>query len=66
MKNSDLSKEVDNCEYKKLLIENMAEKQRYHEKIKENCLEKGRRYYEENKERLQKTSRDRYQGVSEE
>lgn len=34
---------------------------RFHEKIKEKFLGKGRRYYEESKENLQKVGRDRYQ-----
>ena len=33
---------------------------------KEKCLEKGRKYYEENKERLQKRTPDQYRRLSEE
>ena len=40
--------------------ETMTDKQRYHQ----NCLEKGRRYYE--KERLQKMACDLYKALSEE
>ena len=36
---------------------NMKEQQSYHKKKK--CLEKGRQYYEENKESLQKTKTKR-------
>ena len=44
----------------------MAEQQRYREKNRESCIGKGRQYYEEIKERLQKMARDRYRGSSEE
>ena len=38
--------------------ETKTEQQRYCERNKQKCLEKGRRYYEENTEKLQKISRD--------
>ena len=40
--------------------------QRYREGNSKKCLEKGRRYYEKNKERLQKMARDQYRGLSKE
>ena len=33
-------------------------RQRYHERNRGKCLEKGRRYYEKNEQRLQKVARD--------
>ena len=45
--------------------ENMSEQQRYCEKIKEKCQQKGRGYFEENKGTLQKIAHDTYQRQSE-
>lgn len=44
----------------------MTEQERYRGRNREKCLEKGRRYYAEIKERLQKMAHDQYRGLSEE
>ena len=36
-------------------LESMTEQQRYRKRNRKKCLEKGRKYCEENKERLQNT-----------
>ena len=72
IKNTDLKK-VDNYSHKKILIVamlgntpwTMTYRQQCHEKNKEKCLEKGKWYYEQNKERLQKITHDRYEALYE-
>ena len=45
--------------------ETMTRQQRYHEKDREKRIEGGKRYYEENKKRIQNMARDQYRGLSE-
>lgn len=44
----------------------MSKQQTYHEKNKEKCLEKGRRYEETKKEWLHKMIHDQYRELSDE
>ena len=65
----------DNCDHEKndnllwrceLIQQRLTEQLRYHERKKEQCLEKGRRNCVENKERLQKIACNRYTRLCEE
>lgn len=65
---------MDGYDYKKVIYDGdanntpktMTEQERYRGRNREKCLEKGRRYYAEIKERLQKMAHDQYRGLSEE
>ena len=46
------------------ITEAITEQQRYRERKREKCLEKGRNCYGENKERLQNIARGRHKGLS--